>query len=234
MGESQDSHSGPAESPAARRKKASPSTAAVIPLAARAPRLTWAATAATPANTHPAPAAASPSAAAPARGRPWPTRPRAMAPARTPLKPRATSSAAASGARRPTAAAPTSSSRPASSSAREWRTTTSPLASPASSAAIPPVRQAVSPPTEPRSKAGPVRARIAGFEDTLVPKRSRAAAVGYSSAIAEAVPRTVPAITTTATGAQDPVALEREAHERGGAGEGAHSTVTASGRCSVS
>ena len=60
----------------------------------------------------------------------------------------AASSAAASGAWRPTTPAPTSSARPVSSSARVWRTTIRMLISPASASAIPPSRQATSPPTE--------------------------------------------------------------------------------------
>lgn len=94
-----------AESPAAFRTNAAPTTAAVSPFARRALSVNCAAIAAVQANSTPTPATADASAIAPAPPAPDPAIPAAITRARAALAIRAASSAAVSGARRPTIAA---------------------------------------------------------------------------------------------------------------------------------
>ena len=86
-----------------------------------------------------------------------------------------TSSAAATGARRPTAVAATSSCRPDSSSARVWRTTVSNPASPTSTSRKPDRQAASAPALSPST--GPIRASSAGLAAMLLAYAARSAAV---------------------------------------------------------
>ena len=146
-GESQASQCGPA-SPIARRPNAPPSTAIASPFGAtrglgglRGDRRDGG-------EHEPTAVNAAPSASAPVKASPVATTASITTSPSATSAIAATSSAAASGAWRPTTPAPTSSARPVSSSARVWRTTIRMLMRPASASAIPPSRQATSPPTE--------------------------------------------------------------------------------------
>ena len=125
----------PPESPTARRKKTTPSTAIDRPRAPLAVPLTCAATAATAAKTRPQPTSPSPNARAPVSGRPLTVRTATASASTTALAADAMATATASEACRPTAVDPMSSSRPVSSSARVCRTTRKMLIRPAASAA---------------------------------------------------------------------------------------------------
>ena len=76
--------------------------------------------------------------------------------------PVASSSAAVSGAYRPTTVAPSSSARPASSSARVCRTTVKIAISPASAAPIAPILNSETAPIDVSSNTRPYRASVAG------------------------------------------------------------------------
>lgn len=107
-GESQvrtEEPSSAAESPAAFRTKAAPATAAVSPFARRALSVNCAAIAAVQANSTPTPATADASATAPAPPAPEPAIPATITRARAAWAIKAASSAAVSGALRPTMAA---------------------------------------------------------------------------------------------------------------------------------
>ena len=118
------------------------------PRADRAPAVSCAATALTPANASPQPPMASASAAEPATGKPSTGSTRHSTAVSTTLPPAATAIADASGACRPIRADPISSRRPASSSPLVCRTTRKTDMSAANSAPHTPYRQAVSAPTE--------------------------------------------------------------------------------------
>lgn len=117
--------------------------------------MSWAVSAATPANTSPTPSQDRPNATDPATGSPKRTMTSAAMAPSVPAAVTAVSSAAVSGARRPTDAAPTSSRRPVSSSARVCRTTSRTHMTATIALPVEPTRQALTPPTVWSFRTGP-------------------------------------------------------------------------------
>ena len=150
-GRTQVSHAGPpapAESPTARARNDAPSTPNTRPRAARAPDVSWAATALIPVKASPQVPMASASAAEPVKGSPMSGSSTHSSTVSTTLAAVATASADISGAWRPTRAEPISSRRPASSSALVCLMTMKTDMSAANSAPQTPYRHAVSAPTD--------------------------------------------------------------------------------------
>ena len=146
-----------------------------IPRAVRALSVSWAVTAATPANMQPASAVAAPRASEPAAGSRNAICTTASSRPTTRHAPIVTASAAASAANRPTMVAPTSSSRPASSSARVCRITAKMPSSPAPTATNSPAFQTISAPSE-LPYTGPLRARNDGLAWMLCASEARSPA----------------------------------------------------------
>ncbi len=130
IGDNQESQSRPVvESPIARSANVTPSAAPARPLAVREYSAIWAVTPATPVNTSPTDAMPSPNASDPDAAIPAATMaPLAASPVAR-LSPAPTSSAAVSGAYRPTTVEDSSSCLPVSSSCRVCRVTTNTQAS---------------------------------------------------------------------------------------------------------
>ena len=129
--------------------------------------LTWAATAATPANTSPTPASEAPSANEPAAGWSTPIITSAVSRPISSWTAPTTTSATATGAKRPTGAARTSSLRPVCSSWRVWRPKKNMLISPTKAAPKAPICQATSPPTSSRLYGLPIIAISPGLPSTV-------------------------------------------------------------------
>jgi len=126
IGDSQDNQPGSPEarSPTARMAYDTPTAAMPRPIAARPDVVICAVTPPIAVNTTPLSAQPRPNDTAPTQGSPTSPRPIVVSAPRTRLAPMPTTSAADSGAARPTTPADTSSSRPASSSDRVCRTAT--------------------------------------------------------------------------------------------------------------
>ncbi|GAB3982961.1 hypothetical protein [Plantactinospora veratri] len=154
--------------------------AAAIPFAARAPWLTWAATAAKAAKVRPAAPTPRPKATEPAAGRPLPIRASASSVASSRFAAAVTIMAAARLACRPTTIEPIISVRPVSSFCLVCRTTVRVLMNPASTARKVRIWKAIMSPS--LTPVGALRSiRIAGVSTAVRSAVNRAASVGNCS-----------------------------------------------------